>query len=127
MAGAEEKKNKRQTGAYYEQAAGRYLEQLGYEILEYNYRCRSGEIDIIAKDGAYVVFCEVKYRADSRKGDPLEAVDARKQNVIFRCAMYYLAEHHLNDVPCRFDVIGIQGQDGSEDAKVTYIKNAFTG
>ena len=127
MAGVEEKKNKRQTGAYYEQAAGRYLEQLGYEILEYNYRCRSGEIDIIAKDGAYVVFCEVKYRADSRKGDPLEAVDARKQNVIFRCAMYYLAEHHLNDVPCRFDVIGIQGQDGSEDAKVTYIKNAFTG
>ena len=127
MTGAEEKKNKRQTGAYYEQAAGRYLEQLGYEILEYNYRCRSGEIDIIAKDGAYVVFCEVKYRADSRKGDPLEAVDARKQNVIFRCAMYYLAEHHLNDVPCRFDVIGIQGQDGSEDAKVTYIKNAFTG
>lgn len=127
MAGAEEKKNKRQTGAYYEQAAARYLEQLGYEILEYNYRCRSGEIDIIAKDGAYVVFCEVKYRADSRKGDPLEAVDARKQNVIFRCAMYYLAEHHLNDVPCRFDVIGIQGQDGSEDAKVTYIKNAFTG
>lgn len=127
MAGAEEKKNKRQTGAYYEQAAGRYLEQLGYEILEYNYRCRSGEIDIIAKDGAYVVFCEVKYRADSRKGDPLEAVDTRKQNVIFRCAMYYLAEHHLNDVPCRFDVIGIQGQDGSEDAKVTYIKNAFTG
>ena len=127
MTGAEEKKNKRQTGAYYEQAAGRYLEQLGYEILEYNYRCRSGEIDIIAKDGAYVVFCEVKYRADSRKGDPLEAVDARKQNVIFRCAMYYLAEHHLNDVPCRFDVIGIQGPDGSEDAKVTYIKNAFTG
>ena len=127
MAGAEEKKNKRQTGAYYEQAAGRYLEQLGYEILEYNYRCRSGEIDIIAKDGAYVVFCEVKYRADSRKGDPLEAVDTRKQNVIFRCAMYYLAEHHLNDVPCRFDVIGIQGKDGMKGAEVTYIKNAFTG
>ena len=127
MTGAGEKKNKRQTGAYYEREAGRYLEQMGYEILEYNYRCRSGEIDIVAKDGEYVVFCEVKYRADGRKGNPLEAVDARKQNVIFRCAMYYLAEHHLNDVPCRFDVIGIQGQDGSEDAKVTYIKNAFTG
>ena len=127
MAGAEEKKNKRQTGAYYEQAAGHYLEQLGYEILEYNYRCRSGEIDIIARDGAYVVFCEVKYRADGRKGAPLEAVDSRKQNVIFRCAMYYLTEHHLEDVPCRFDVIGIQGKDGMKDAEVTYIKNAFTG
>ena len=127
MTGTQNKKNKRQTGAYYEQAAGKYLEQLGYEILEYNYRCRAGEIDIIAKDGAYVVFCEVKYRADSRKGDPLEAVDARKQNVIFRCAMYYLADHHLNDVPCRFDVIGIQGKDGMKGAEVTYIKNAFTG
>ena len=114
MAGAEEKKNKRQTGAYYEQAAGHYLEQLGYDR-------------VAEPAGAYVVFCEVKYRADSRKGDPLEAVDARKQNVIFRCAMYYLAEHHLNDVPCRFDVIGIQGKDGMKGAEVTYIKNAFTG
>ena len=123
MTGAGEKKNKRQTGAYYEREAGRYLEQMGYEILEYNYRCRFGEIDIVAKDGEYVVFCEVKYRADGRKGIPLEAVDVRKQKVIFRCAMYYLTEHHLEDVPCRFDVIGIQGKDG----KVTYIKNAFTG
>ena len=123
MTGAGEKKNKRQTGAYYEREAGCYLEQMGYEILEYNYRCRFGEIDIVAKDGEYVVFCEVKYRADGRKGNPLEAVDVRKQKVIFRCAMYYLTEHHLEDVPCRFDVIGIQGKDG----KVTYIKNAFTG
>lgn len=127
MAEAAEKKNKRQLGAYYERTAGRCLEQLGYEILEYNYRCRLGEIDIVARDGEYVVFCEVKYRADGRKGNPLEAVDARKQNVIFRCAMYYLAEHHLEDVPCRFDVIGIQGKDGMKDPKVTYIKNAFTG
>ncbi len=127
MAGAEEKKNKRKTGAYYEQAAGQYLERLGYEILEYNYRCRSGEIDIVAKDGEYVIFCEVKYRADGRKGDPLEAVDARKQKVIFRCAMYYLADHHLEGTPCRFDVIGIQGKGGMQDIKVTYIKNAFTG
>lgn len=119
--------NKRQTGAYYERAAGHYLEQLGYEIMEYNYRCRSGEIDIIAKDGVYVVFCEVKYRADGRKGGPLEAVDARKQMTIFRCAMHYLTEHHLNGVPCRFDVIGIQGKNGIKDARVTYIKNAFTG
>ena len=55
-----ERKNKRQTGAAYERAAGYYLEQLGFEILEYNYRCRAGEIDIIAKDGDYLVFCEVK-------------------------------------------------------------------
>lgn len=115
------KKNLRRTGTDYEKAAGGYLESIGYEILEYNYRCRLGEIDIVAKDGEYIVFCEVKYRADQRKGTPLEAVDTRKQNIIFRCAMYYLTTRRLSDVPCRFDVIGI------EDTKVTHIKNAFTG
>ena len=99
-------KSRRKTGADYEKAAGFYLEQMGYEILQFNYRCRLGEIDLIAKDGAYYVFCEVKYRADERKGSPLEAVDARKQ---------------LEDVPCRFDVVGIEG------TKITLIKNAFGG
>ena len=97
------------------------LEQMGYEILQFNYRCRLGEIDLIAKDGAYYVFCEVKYRADERKGSPLEAVDARKQQKIFRTAMYYLTEQQLEDVPCRFDVVGIEG------TKITLIKNAFGG
>ena len=90
-------KNRRKTGADYEKAAGFYLEQMGYEILQFNYRCRLGEIDLIAKDGAYYVFCEVKYRADERKGSPLEAVDARKQQKIFRTAMYYLTEQQLED------------------------------
>ena len=111
--------NRRSTGAAYEKAAGYYLEQLGYEILEYNYRCRRGEIDIVAKDGDYLVFCEVKYRSDGTKGDPLEAVDARKQQRIRRAALYYLTEHGKNNVPCRFDVIGIQG------TKITHIRDAF--
>jgi len=115
------KQNKRKTGSEYEQAAGYYLEQSGYEIVQYNYRCRKGEIDIIAKDGACFVFCEVKYRTDERKGNPLEAVDARKQRILFQCAQYYLMEHHLGDVPCRFDVVGIEG------TKITLIKNAFWG
>ena len=115
------RKSRRQTGTDYERAAGYYLEQLGYEILEYNYRCRAGEIDLIAKDGEYLVCCEVKYRSDGRKGSPLEAVGAGKQRTIFRCAMFYLAEHHTEDVPCRFDVSGIEG------AEVVHIKNAFAG
>ena len=110
-------KNRRKTGADYEKAAGFYLEQMGYEILQFNYRCRLGEIDLIAKDGAYYVFCEVKYRADERKGSPLEAVDARKQ----RPAQEKAAEQQLEDVPCRFDVVGIEG------TKITLIKNAFGG
>lgn len=115
------RKSTRQTGADYERAAGYYLEQLGYEVLEYNYRCRAGEIDLIAKDGEYLVFCEVKYRSDGRKGSPLEAVSMGKQRTIFRCAMFYLSENHIEDIPCRFDVIGIEGTE------VTHIKNAFAG
>lgn len=113
--------NRRQTGACYEQKAAEYLEGCGYRILEMNYRCRTGEIDIVAMDGKYVVFCEVKYRSGSRAGNPLEAVDLKKQRVIFRCGEYYLTEHRLRDVPCRFDVIGIAG------AEITHIKDAFTG
>ena len=122
-----DKRNKRQTGAYYEREAGEYLERLGYKILEYNYRCRSGEIDIVARDNGCIVFCEVKYRTDERRGDPLEAVDERKQKRLFRCAMHYLSEHRLGDVLCRFDVVGITGETGMKNSEVTYIKNAFTG
>ena len=114
-------RNKRRTGTRYEQAAGFFLEQIGYEVLEYNYRCRFGEIDIIAKDGICLVFCEVKYRSGREKGSPLEAVDNRKQHAALDCASHYLAGRGLEDVPCRFDVIGIEG------TAVTHIKNAFTG
>ena len=75
-------KYRRKTGTVYEQAVGYYLEQQGYEILVYNYRCRFGEIDLIGKDGEYLVFCEVKYRKNQRKGSPLDAVDKKKQQKI---------------------------------------------
>lgn len=114
-------RNKRKTGALYEQAAGYYLEQQGYQVLEYNYRCRIGEIDLIAKEGIYLVFCEVKYRINGWRGNPLEAVDAGKQYKIYRCAQYYMTERHLGEIPCRFDVIGIEG------GRVTLIKDAFGG
>lgn len=111
--------NKRRVGARYEREAGAYLEKLGCQIVEYNYRCKLGEIDLIAKDGAYLVFCEVKYRSGAEKGHPAEAVDYRKQRIISRCAMYYLMEHGLADVPCRFDVVGIAG------GEIVHLKDAF--
>ena len=73
--------NKRQIGTEKEKLAGAYLEQNGYEIIEYNFRCKQGEIDIVAKDGEYLVFCEVKYRSNIKKGTPFEAVDYKKQRV----------------------------------------------
>ena len=59
------RENNRAIGSKFEKEAGTYLKKHGYEILEYNYRCRAGEIDIIARDGEYLVFCEVKYRNGS--------------------------------------------------------------
>lgn len=103
------KKNNRETGTRYEKIAGACLEEKGCRILEYNYRCKCGEIDIIAEDGEYLVFCEVKYRGSDRKGHPSEAVDYAKQRVISKSALYYITVHHMEDRPCRFDVISCEG------------------
>lgn len=114
-------KSTRETGTDYEKAAGYFLEQKGYEILKYNYRCSAGEIDLIARDADNIVFCEVKYRSEETAGTSLEAVDERKQHTIFRCAKQYLAENGLSDAFCRFDVLGIDG------TKVSHVEGAFTG
>lgn len=111
--------NKREIGTRYEMLAGAYLESQGYHVREYNYRCKLGEIDLIAEDGEYLVFCEVKYRMGTGSGYAAEAVDHRKQKIISRCALHYLMVKHLADVPCRFDVVSIQGND------ITLYKNAF--
>lgn len=115
------KQNSRAVGTAYEQLAGRFLEKKGFQILEYNYRCRAGEIDLIARDKEYLVFCEVKYRRKNRMGSALEAVDARKQGRLYRCAQYYIMEHQMPEEPVRFDVIGIEGE------KLFHIENAFEG
>ncbi len=113
--------NKRQVGSEYENMAAEYLVQQGYEILEMNYRCRIGEIDIIAKQGMYLVFVEVKFRTDNTCGDPLEAVDWRKQRQICRVALYYYTKHgYRENIPCRFDVIAVYG-----DETIKQIENAF--
>ena len=113
------RRNKRTVGWDYEKIAGTYLEEHGYEILQYNFYCHAGEIDIIAMHEGYLVFVEVKYRKDIQKGYPLEAVSARKQRVIFKCALYYLQKQKKADIPVRFDVVGILGEE------IQVIQNAF--
>ena len=112
-------KNHREIGSKYEHIAGAYLERQGYRILEYNFHCRRGEIDLIAQDGEYLVFCEVKYRKGRTSGGPVDAVDVYKQRKLWKTAEYYLFVNGLHDVPCRFDVIGI------EENRIILIKNAF--
>lgn len=111
--------NRRETGTQYEERAVEYLIAQNYQILERNYRIRSGEIDIIARDGTVLVFIEVKYRKNEESGNPLEAVDIRKQRKIIKVARYYLYQKKYGDVPCRFDVIGICG------SHIEHIKDAF--
>ncbi len=112
--------NTRKVGAEYEQKAAAFLEEKGFRILERNYRCRSGEIDLIAHDGYYLVFVEVKYRHCDVHGSPLQAVDHKKQRRISKAAAYYLySRKYAQDTPCRFDVVGIL------DDEIIWIENAF--
>lgn len=114
-------KNKRETGDRYEQLAVGYLEDHGYSVIERNFRCRMGEIDIVAKEGGYLVFAEVKYRSGKGQGEPLEAVNFRKQQQICKAADVYRVKHGIADtVPCRFDVVGILG------GEVSLLPNAFS-
>ncbi len=111
--------NKRQTGSEYEALAEKWMEEHGYRILEKNYRCRQGEIDLIAEKDGYLIFTEVKYRRSGQAGDPAEAVDYRKQKKISRVAEYYCWEKRKVDTPCRFDVICVLGQ------AIRHIEHAF--
>lgn len=96
-----------------EEYARRYLERAGLELIERNYRCRGGEIDLVMRDGGSLVFVEVRMRNDHRFGDAVESVDRRKQQRLVVAARHYLAYHRLGDRPCRFDLVALrlQGDD----------------
>lgn len=107
-----------------EETVAGYLEKIGYTILIKNYRCKIGEIDIIARDGADLVFIEVKTRSSLAYGSPAAAVTTRKQRQITRAAQWYLAEQQLFDSPARFDVISVlRGKTNLQ--KIEHINNAF--
>ena len=98
--------NQREVGTRQESRAAEYLESLGYHILVRNFRCRFGEIDLIAKQDDTYIFIEVKYRTGRTAGDPPSAVDGKKQKKISKTADYYRMLHQIPmDVPCRFDVV----------------------
>lgn len=114
--------NTRAVGTQFEQEAADYLQRNGYQLLEKNFRCRIGEIDLIARDGAYLCFIEVKYRSGISKGYPAEAINYRKIRKITRTAEFYLQLHKLpQNTPCRFDAVIIL------ENEITLIKNAFDG
>ncbi|MCR5092705.1 MAG: YraN family protein [Lachnospiraceae bacterium] len=117
--------NKRRTGAEYEQHAARFLEEQGMEIVATNFRCRSGEVDLIFRDGAYLVFAEVKYRTTDRYGESVEAVGIRKQRTIARVSAFFLLRNGIpQDTPIRFDVLALDAADDGMTG-IRWIKDAF--
>ncbi len=99
------------------------LTRRGYAILDRRYRTRFGEIDIIARDGATLVFVEVKARLTGEFGGAAHAVTAWKQRRVARMAVDYLARRRLHDCPCRFDVVAIDFERAGP--RVTVYPNAF--
>lgn len=113
--------NTRQVGDYNEVLAEEYLKAAGYRILERNFRCKLGEVDIIALHQDTLVFVEVKYRAVDDHGQPSDAVNHQKQVRISNVASYYVHTHKkYSNSNCRFDVVSIVGKE------ITLYQNAFS-
>ena len=112
--------NKRSLGKEYEEMTVAFLEGKGYHIIDRNYFCKYGEIDIIAKESDSVVFVEVKYRKNGKMGIPETAVDYNKRVHIKNTAINYLVEKYGTDeISCRFDVVAIMGR------QIHLIRDAF--
>ncbi|PHV71180.1 YraN family protein [Sporanaerobium hydrogeniformans] len=111
--------NKRELGNYYEELAVQYLKEKGYRILNKNFYCRFGEIDIIAEQNKTLVFVEVKYRQSSYFGYPCEAVNYKKRQRIGRTACFYLRQYYRYEVSCRFDIIEVL------EGNIHHIESAF--
>jgi putative endonuclease len=111
-------------GARGEAQACRLLEQQGYRVLAKNFRCRGGEIDVVAQDGDVLVFVEVKERSGSSHGAPYEAVTSEKRRRIIHAARLFAARHGLSERPIRFDVVSIDaGAQGG--ARARHDRGAF--
>lgn len=107
LEGQQYRSNSHDLGIRGERAAARFLRGRGIEVLDTNWVCPAGEVDIVARDGEVLCFVEVKTRSQVERGFPSEAVDKRKRARYERIAAHYLARSEFVDVPVRFDVISI--------------------
>lgn len=117
--------NNKAKGSIGENISDKFLRDSGYIILERNFRCRTGEIDIIAKDGLYLAFIEVKTRLSSVYGSPGEAVNFYKKQKIYKTAQLYILINKLFNYRCRFDVIEVMLKQNNSLSSIKHIKDAF--
>jgi putative endonuclease len=106
-----------------EEAAARHLEAMGLRVVERRWRCRAGEIDLVAEDGDVLVFVEVKARGGDGYGSPAEAVNPRKRHRLATLASWYLVERKAHDRPCRFDVVEVVPHPSGDE--IRHLPDAF--
>ncbi len=118
-----DKINSRISGAYYESKASHYLSQQGLSIIDRNFSCRGGELDIIAQENERLVFVEVRYRKNKHYGGAAASVDKKKQAKLQKAAIAYMKSKKLNSEHTyyRFDIIAFEGSENN----INWIKNAF--
>lgn len=118
--------NRREFGGLQEQRALRYLSGRGLSLVQRNFNCRVGEIDLIMRDrGDYVVFVEVRYRKSDRYGGALETVGPAKQRKLRLAAAWFLKSRNWQHKSCRFDVFAITGRGPAGEDRLEWIRDAF--
>jgi putative endonuclease len=120
----QQKRGNTSLGTIGESIAATFLKGAGFTIVECNFRCVCGEVDIIARDGRTIVFVEVKCRNNDRYGPPQLAVTPFKQRQISKAALVWLSKRRLYDAEARFDVVAIVVHD-AELPQIEHIRNAF--
>lgn len=114
-------------GEKYESIAASWLEDRGLRLLARNFRCKAGEIDIIARDRTHLVFLEVRARSNPAFSSAAGSVDRRKQQRILRTAQWFLQHNpELARLPCRFDVIAFEPRQSGTSPDIQWIPGAFT-
>lgn len=112
--------DRRATGHQAEETALEHLSEQGLELLERNFRCKMGEIDLIMRHDDTLIFVEVRYRNDTTRGTGAESITRAKIRRIIKTAEYFLLVHpEYHDIDCRFDVVSL-------DDSIDWIQNAFT-
>lgn len=111
------------SGRQAEELAARYLQARGLRLVERNFRCRGGEIDLVCRDGTCTVFVEVRLRRHPGFGGAAASIGHGKQRRVILAARHWLARHGSFDADCRFDCILL---DGLDSARIEWIRNAFS-
>lgn len=115
--------NHRSIGNRGEDLACEFLSKQGYKILERNYRIRGGEIDIVAREGEWLIFVEVKTRYSHEYGVPQESITPYKMRALLKTALFYVVKSKWGDKPYRLDLVAIDYANSQDQPEVELIKN----